>query len=107
MNARWKIVVGSLVGAVAIHGVLAACGSASTGFSRDGGILDALADAFHGSDAKAGTDGGGESCSDWQIMAASVSGAPAVQDLGTDNEPFAVTFNPTVNEYLVWTKGCH
>jgi hypothetical protein len=72
MGQRLKLVCGSLVGAVAIHAALVACGSsgAAGGAGSDaggGGIFDALVDALTGRDALADTDGGsaggGGSCS--------------------------------------------
>jgi hypothetical protein len=116
MKANWKVVVGSLLGAVAIHGVMAACGGTSgVVVAHDGGggggPLDALIEAFQGADAKAGTDGGTASpttCAAWQIT--NTVGFPNAsptnpEKLGAD-EPFAVTFNPNLNQYVVWMKGC-
>jgi hypothetical protein len=66
MVQRLKFVCGSLVGAVAIHAVLIACGSAggngALGGDAGGGggsIFDALVDALSGTDALASSDGGG------------------------------------------------
>lgn len=57
MRAGTKIVVGSLVGAVAIHVAFVACSGGGSG--SDGGILDAL---LGDSPVQAGTDGGSCGC---------------------------------------------
>ena len=69
MGQRLKFVCGSLVGAVAIHAALIACGSAggngllgSDGGAGGGGsAFDALVDALSGNDAHAGGSSGGSS----------------------------------------------
>ena len=57
MHTRTKIIVGSLVGAVAIHVAFVACSGGGSG--SDGGILDAL---LGDSPVQAGTDGGSCGC---------------------------------------------
>jgi hypothetical protein len=107
MNAKWRIVAGSLAGALAIHAVLAACGGhGGMTSSQDGGVLDALIDALHGPDARAGTDAGSgaSTCAAWQISAQSAGASPALQSVS--GEPFAATFNPNLNEYVVWVRSC-
>jgi hypothetical protein len=103
---KWKIVVGSLVGATAIHGVLAACGRGSSGsfLSQDGGggVIDALMEALQGSDAQASTDAGSplrtHAPNGWQVAPERVTAA--------GGDLFAVTFNPNLNEYVVWIRSC-
>jgi hypothetical protein len=104
MNAKLKVVVGSLLGAVAIHGLLAACGGSGTGSARDGGVFDALIDAFQEGDAKAAGDGG-TACAAWQVNSQGVISGGQPTLLGGE-EPFAVTWDPASQSATIWTRGC-
>lgn len=59
MQSKTKWVLGSLVGAVAIHVGLAACGDGKNDPGSDGGLLDGL---FSDGDARGDTDAGACSC---------------------------------------------
>jgi hypothetical protein len=91
MRPRYKIVIGSLVGAVAIHASFLACGGngGTGGHGSDAGPLDAMFDAISqwidGStkDAMAAPDGGGDdggSCGCTVTMAGPVQSTPASEN---------------------------
>lgn len=96
MNNRSKVIVGSLVGGLAIHAAFLACGGGgSSAGSTDGGItgmLDAISMLMDGTtkDAKADTDGGTGSCGcTGQVQSVPASENPAQLLSGTWIQPMA------------------
>jgi len=112
MNAKWKVLGGSLAGAVAIHAVLAACSSnhrggtgSGTGGGHDSGFFDALVDAIAGQEAGASSDSGAPpTCTAWQVTSTQV--ASQTLNLPAGQEPFAVTNPPQSNLTILWTRSC-
>jgi hypothetical protein len=86
MNAKFKFLAGSLVGAIAIHAAFVACGGPGHEGAglHDGGILDGMLDAIASAidgttrDAQADTDGGGaSSCCSAPVQSVPASENPA------------------------------
>lgn len=71
MKSKYKVLVGSILGALAIH-VAGACAGGSAARSSDGGLLDALMGTLESStrEAQAGSDAGGACCAAPQYLTA-------------------------------------